>query len=219
MFINLLFATSKKSPLACTSFTHKNHEKQTRSPERPIATNKISMAQCASTIPTKKSVSFNYSVNVKNVEKLADICDMKTLSYCKRDYDSFKQRNEKTIRLMNKSSLIVHSQSTCTRGLEGKTNKGKSIKAYLRFESRDAVLLEQMIQEDAGEDDPERIAGVYQSFAREAAEEAQKLAKIDAEYVQGNVVEQTKKILYLRWSRFSAKRQPSRLRKCVGAAA
>jgi hypothetical protein len=187
----------------------------------------INMAALPSTIPTslpispKKSLSFDPAVTFREVSRLANSSnEMKSLYYCKRDYQNFKQNDKKMINLMETSRFPVDSCMKCTRGLEGKTMEGKCKKAFLRVESQIAVLTEQMLQQEEGEYDPEMIARVYKDFTREATEEAQDLAKSDAEYVRENVIDDGKpaKSSYLRLGRFAQKRQP-RLRRVAGSAA
>jgi hypothetical protein len=185
------------------------------------------MAALSSTIPTnlplspKKSLRFDPIVTVLEVSRLANSSnEMKSLYYCKRDYQSFKENDEKLINLMETSRFPVDSCIECTRGLEGRTMEGKCKKAFLRVESQVSVLTEQWHQQKEGACDPVMIAAMYKDFTREATEEAKDRANSDAEYVHENIIDDGKaaKTSYLRFGIFAQKRQPRLVRIFAGSA-
>ena len=134
---------------------------------------------------TKKSVRFDQDITIKEIPKIGKRQhEVRSLYYGKRDYEHFKQNDERMIRRMEESPFAVEgSAKKCTRGLEGRTSIEKERRENIRMESITAVLSEQMVQYELGENNPQLIADAYQVFSNKAALQARKIAKMDENIV------------------------------------
>ena len=133
--------------------------------------------------PTK-SVSFSSDISVEEVPVLANTRNEKrALYYSKKDYVDFKHRDSRTIQRMEVCpSSPMKTSRKCSRGLEGRTSGGRRKSLLLRIDSQMAVFDEQEIMMENGKSLlPEAIALAYQDCTKQAIQDAQELAKLDAD--------------------------------------
>ncbi|KAG7346520.1 hypothetical protein IV203_005588 [Nitzschia inconspicua] len=133
----------------------------------------------------KRRVQFDITQNTVRLVRRLSQSQVNQCFWSDRDFQQRRRDDQQLIsdREIRSSSGSSSTEDFCFRGLESCTHVGRSRQRKLREESLYAVLEEHWYQKVEGWCNAEAIANLYQEFSLLALEEAQWLAKQDAQFV------------------------------------
>ena len=140
---------------------------------------------------SKKTVSFASTARIKRILHLKEYSkeELVTTWYQTADFDRIRQEINETIDLMEEGTLLDESRY-CKRGIEFHTREGSKLRRDNRSMSLCALLEEQSIQNDEGENDVEMMARVYSEYTCRCSIAAHMVALSDYEIVRARHDEQ-----------------------------
>ena len=151
--------------------TYSDKQEKATITSQPSPADETSMEH--SNTPSRKRVRFSVRIAIHEVSNFVESeKDISALFYTRNELNQIRSKLEKKINLLKTKRNF---SDYCIRGIEHRINNSDC--EYLRQDSVDAVLEEQMIQQQLTEADDERIAQIYRTFSKRASKDAQRRAE------------------------------------------
>jgi hypothetical protein len=133
---------------------------------------------------TRRSVTFDHNVDVREVPHLKDLPkeDVFETWYTSEDFDRIKKSLVVTLRLMVAKKPVGSDQ--CTRGLEFRAPQGAKLRKKNKIDALTAVWNEQVAQWKENITDDKAISRVYQEQSWKCREAARKFGLHDEKAAQ-----------------------------------
>jgi hypothetical protein len=134
----------------------------------------------------ERRVTFDTSRNTVQIVRRIPASEVADCFMTEQDFQQRQNEDQRIIQHLDHSSSAtraVLNKEYCLRGLESRTRLGRIHRRRLREDSMSVVLEEHWYQKLEGWFNPETIANVYEKYSMLAMEEAQWLAKQDAQFV------------------------------------
>lgn len=156
-------------------------------PQKPRSVMKGGQIASFSTRSTRRSVTFEQNVDVREVPHLKELPKEDVLEtwYTPEDFDGIKKSIVNTLRLMVAKKPV--GSDHCTRGLEFRTPEGAKLRKKNKLDALTAVWNEQVAQWKDNKTDEDAISRVYREQTLKCLEVARRFGMSDEKEVQSNL--------------------------------